>query len=69
MDQICLLTPELAGREFDPPLGANRVRQLVDSGELAALRTPAGWRLIPRAEVLRLVEERRRRATANTQAE
>ena len=40
----------LTGRGFDPPLRDARVRQLVDKGELRALRTVGEWRLIPAAD-------------------
>lgn len=59
------LTAGEAGREFDPPISAARVRQLVDSGTLPALRTVGGLRLIARSEVLRLVAERRERQSTH----
>jgi excisionase family DNA binding protein len=65
MSDEILLMPGEAGRYFDPPLGADRVRQLIDRGELRAVKTEGGWRLVPKAEVLRFVEERRRRAAAD----
>jgi excisionase family DNA binding protein len=40
-------------------LSAARVRELVDEGELPALKTGAGARLILRSEVVRLAEKRR----------
>ena len=67
MSNEILLTPGEAGRYFDPPLGADRVRQLIDRGELRAVKTEGGWRLVPKADVLRLVEERRRRAAVGAQ--
>jgi hypothetical protein len=63
MAELFLLTPEEAGREFTPPLSGARIRQLVDSGELQAHRTAAGWRLIERSEVQRLMDKRRAAAS------
>jgi hypothetical protein len=37
-----------------------RVHQLIAAGRLAATRGPYGWRMVSRAEVLALVEERKR---------
>jgi excisionase family DNA binding protein len=57
-----LLLPHEAGREFDPPVSAARVRQLIDAGRLRGLRTAGGFRLITRDEVERFLAERRRQA-------
>jgi excisionase family DNA binding protein len=45
-------------------LSSARVRELCDQGELEALRTPEGVRLIPRAAVEALAEKRRQAAVA-----
>lgn len=52
------LTCSEAGRECRPPVTGHRIRQMVDRGELRALKTPSGWRLIPLAEIQRLNETR-----------
>ena len=63
-DGTILLMPGEAGRYFDPPVGADRVRELIDRGDLKAIRTQRGWRLVAKSEVLRFVERRRRAAGA-----
>src|SRR5689334_15717947 len=62
MDEDIYLAPGEAARLLS--LSPARVRQLVDEGQLAALRTGSGLRLIRKSEVERLVERRRLR-TAN----
>jgi PHP family Zn ribbon phosphoesterase len=52
------LTCSEAGREVRPPVSGHRIRQMVDRGELHALKTPSGWRLVPLAEIRRLNESR-----------
>jgi hypothetical protein len=65
MDKEIFLMPGEAGRYFDPPLGPDQVRRLFDRGDLKGLRTEGGRRLVSKAEVLRFVEERRRRAAVD----
>jgi excisionase family DNA binding protein len=55
------LTPGEAGRELEPPVGPDYIRELVDTGRLPARRTPSGLRLIPRSALRRFDEERRQR--------
>jgi hypothetical protein len=54
-----MLTVGEAGLRFDPPLSAGRVRQLIDSGELRAIRTARGVRLVAESAVRELAEKRR----------
>lgn len=61
MNNEIFLLPGEAGRYFDPPIGPDRIRQLIDSGDLKGSRTESGRRLVAKREVLRFVEERRRR--------
>jgi excisionase family DNA binding protein len=55
------LTPAEAGRRFSPALSSARFRQMVDAGELGAIRTPGGWRLIRETDVLKAVQARERK--------
>jgi hypothetical protein len=57
-----LLTPAEFGRGLEKPVTPARVRQLVDSGAIRAVRTSAGARLIPKTELLRFGVFRRRQA-------
>ena len=66
--KIQLLLPAEAARHFDPPISADRVRQLVDIGDLAAFVTPSGHRLIPLDAVRALVERRRQAKLAGVTA-
>jgi predicted site-specific integrase-resolvase len=54
-----LLTMSAAARELG--LSSDRLRQLARAGRLAVVLTPYG-RVVPRAEVARLLAERRARA-------
>jgi excisionase family DNA binding protein len=56
LDRDVLMTPAEAARlvEVTPA----RIRQMVDSGRLSAIRTGAGWRLLKRSDVERLARER-----------
>jgi hypothetical protein len=63
MDENLLMLTQ-AGLLFRPPLSASRVRQLVDSGALTAIRTSKGYRLVRREDVLALVAEREARTAA-----
>jgi hypothetical protein len=65
MAEEIYLTPGEAGRELDPPVGPDYIRELVDKGLLPGTRrTPSGLRLIPRSALLRFDEERRQRREA-----
>src|SRR5438552_1029536 len=44
-DEIFLLPGE-AGKYFEPPLGPDRVRQLLDRGDLRGWKTESGRRLV-----------------------
>jgi len=67
MTHEIFLLPGEAGKYFDPPLGPDRIRQLIDRGDLRGSKTESGRRLVAKAEVLRFVEERRRRAAVDAQ--
>jgi hypothetical protein len=56
-----LLSPSQAGRLFEPQVGPDRVRDLVDSGDLPAVRTASGWRLIPERAVRLYVAARQQK--------
>ena len=58
MENETLLTPQKFGVRFNPPLSAQWVRQLVDSGQIKAVRTPTGRRLIALSELRRFQAER-----------
>jgi hypothetical protein len=66
MNKKTLLLPSEAGRYFRPPISADRVRQLCDIGQLNAITTASGHRLIPLDDVLRLAHEREQKKLANT---
>lgn len=55
-DRDVLLTPASAARLLQ--LSADRVRDLIDAGELPAQRTESGIRLVSKGAVLRLARER-----------
>lgn len=55
-DRDVLLTPAGAARLLQ--LSADRVRDLIDAGELPAQRTESGIRLVSKGAVLRLQRER-----------
>jgi hypothetical protein len=54
------ITTSEAGRRFDPPLSADRVRQMADNGMLPMVRTRSGIRLFRQLDVDRIAAERRR---------
>jgi len=61
--QDVLLTAQDAGLEVKPvPVSARTIRKLFDEGVLQGVRTPRGMRLIPRAEIERLNQNRQRKA-------
>jgi hypothetical protein len=53
-----LLMPFEAGRRFKPPISGQRASQLVDDGQLEAVRTESGRRLILASSVERLIKQR-----------
>jgi excisionase family DNA binding protein len=56
LDRDVLITPAEAARLIE--VTPARIRQMVDSGRIPALRTGAGWRLLKRSDVERLAHER-----------
>ncbi|MFY2562946.1 helix-turn-helix domain-containing protein [Corallococcus terminator] len=59
------MTPTEAGHVLG--LSSDTVRVLCDKGRLPALRTMSGRRLVRRADVERLAEERRRTVSPSVQ--
>ena len=56
VDEVEWLSMSGAGERLQ--LSRQRVDQLIKEGRLEAWKSPAGWRLIPVAEVERLARER-----------
>jgi hypothetical protein len=63
-----LLTPAAAGKLFNPPVSGDWIRRLCDRGDLRAVRTTKGWRLVPASEVARLLKQRAESAAAHAAA-
>jgi excisionase family DNA binding protein len=57
-----ILLPTEVGRLLNPPVSGQRVRQMIDEGVLRCHRTPGGWRLVPLAEVEKLIAKRAQEA-------
>lgn len=53
-----LLMPFEAGRRLNPPVSGARISQLVDAGQLEAVRTESGRRLILARSLDQLIKQR-----------
>jgi hypothetical protein len=56
-DRIC--TSGEAGQLFEPPLTSDRIRQMMDCGQLRGFLTRGGRRFFFESDVLALIERRR----------